>query len=499
MVKGCKTLVEGDPIDALMQQEEVIDGVGVLRSRVSGLSFNPLIKPTIKCTLTGNEEDMLSSVLESCKVMYDTEGEEGSGGESSVEEDEEEEEAQSALNMAYHPGLFAACSSDEERKQTNVYSQETQDHTSGFLSGLPRSNPSIFSGRSLSSWTQESFYTPDPIQTHIHLPTGSSAQEQPSTSSANNTFTGGSLFTLDPPYPPLSQSQPSTSSSTTLNFFNPITTKPKNTNLLQRFGFSVTQPVLDESGSNSDEEGGFHVLGHGHRVHFPITAPLMRNASIESPQEETAHSEENLFHPTLLHHAGIFNEEFANGREDLTRKRSLDMMRLRRRYPLEEEEEGEHSLLDEEHEPQNGIMPPMLSGSGANLSGIHIDKYHYDAVLILHSLSVDHELPTDSFHFGLPSYRSAHSDPPSPSPQGSNDYHLTHDFNSDDEIAYPVTQYSWQSDTGNQSVTLEVDHTGGVVQVSIQAQPDTTTAAIRHETSDMELTDLDDTGEPEES
>jgi len=41
-------------------------------------------------------------------------------------------------------------------------------------------------------------------------------------------------------------------------------------------------------------------------------------------------------------------------------------------------------------------------------------------------------------------------------------------------------------------VTLEVDHTGGVVQVSIQAQPDTTTAA-------MELTDLDDPGEPEES
>lgn len=48
-------------------------------------------------------------------------------------------------------------------------------------------------------------------------------------------------------------------------------------------------------------------------------------------------------------------------------------------------------------------------------------------------------------------------------------------------------------------MTLEVDHTGGVVQVSIQAQPDTTTAAIRHETSDMELTDLDDAGEPEES
>lgn len=131
---------------------------------------------------------------------------------------------------------------------------------------------------------------------------------------------------------------------------------------------------------------------------------------------------------------------------------------------------------------------------------MHIDnKYHYVAVLILCSLPIDHELPTDSFHFGLPSYRSAHSDPPSPSQQASNDYHLTHDFNSDDEIAYPVTQYSWQSDTGNQSVTLEVDHTGGVVQVSIQAQPDTTTAAIRHETSDMELTDLDDAGEPEES
>ena len=391
VMKGCRTLVEGDPIDALMQQEEVIDGVGVLRSRVSGLSFNPLIKPTIKCALTGNEEEMLSSVLESCKVMYDTEGEEGSGGESSVEEDEEEEEAQSTLNMAYHPGPIATCSSDEERKQINVYSQETQEHPSSFLSDIPRSNPSIFSGRSLSSWTQESFYTPDPTQMHTHPPTGSSAHEQQSTSSANNTFTGASLFTLDPPsYPSLSQAQASTSSSTTLNFFNPITTKPKNTNLLQRFGFSVTQPVLDESGSNSEEEGSFHVLSHGHRLHFPITAPLMRNTSVESPQEETAHSEENLFLPTMLHHAGIFNhtsEEFANGQEDLTRKRPLNMIGLRRRrYPLEEEEE-EQSLLDEEHEPQNGIRPPTLDGSGTNVSGIlhtHIDNsYQYTAALIL--------------------------------------------------------------------------------------------------------------------
>ena len=123
----------------------------------------------------------------------------------------------------------------------------------------------------------------------------------------------------------------------------------------------------------------------------------MRNTSIESPQEETTHSEENLFLPTMLHHPGIFNhasEEFTNGQEDLTRKRPLNVMGLRRRYPLEEEEE-EQSLLDEEHEPQNGIRPPTLDGSGTNVSAIlhartrththtHIDNpYWYTAALIL--------------------------------------------------------------------------------------------------------------------
>lgn len=115
--------------------------------------------------------------------------------------------------------------------------------------------------------------------------------------------------------------------------------------------------------------------------------------------------------------------------------------------------------------------------------------------------SLDYGVPTGSFHSvysDTHSCRSAHSDPPSP--QEDKEHHLTHaslDFNSDDEIVYPITQYSWQSDTGNQSLTLEIDHNGGSVQVSIQAQPDTTTTGP--ENSDMELTDLEDQGDPEVS
>ena len=113
----------------------------------------------------------------------------------------------------------------------------------------------------------------------------------------------------------------------------------------------------------------------------------------------------------------------------------------------------------------------------------------------------DHDVPTGSFHSvysDTHSCRSAHSDPLSS--QEDKEFNLTHanlDFNSDDEIVYPITQYSWQSDTGNQSLTLEIDHNGGSVQVSIQAQPDTTTAGL--EASDMELTDPDDPGDPEVS
>lgn len=114
---------------------------------------------------------------------------------------------------------------------------------------------------------------------------------------------------------------------------------------------------------------------------------------------------------------------------------------------------------------------------------------------------LDYGVPTGSFHSvysDAHSCRSAHSDPPSS--QEDKEHNLTHanlDFNSDDEIVYPITQYSWQSDTGNQSLTLEIDHNGGSVQVSIQAQPDTTTTGP--ENSDMELTDLEDQGDPEVS
>jgi len=114
---------------------------------------------------------------------------------------------------------------------------------------------------------------------------------------------------------------------------------------------------------------------------------------------------------------------------------------------------------------------------------------------------LDYGVPTGSFHSvysDAHSCHSAHSDPPSS--QEDKEHNLTHanlDFNSDDEIVYPITQYSWQSDTGNQSLTLEIDHNGGSVQVSIQAQPDTTTTGP--ENSDMELTDLEDHGDPEVS
>ena len=394
MLKECQSLIEGDPIDALVQQEEVIDGVGAVRTRVSGLSFHPLINPTMKCTLIGNEEEMLSSMLESCKLVYDTEGEERSGSESSAEEEEEEEEdGQTKMNTcsAGHAtsGLAATCSSDEElqkQSRSNIYSQETQHHTHDIGTSLPRPDSAVLSGPSPSSWIYGPLYTTEPPRTHFDLPDDSGVQQEQSSTSANNTAMSGSLFSFDPlshPFVP----QTSSSNSTMLNFFNPISTKPKNTNLLQGFSFSVPQPALDESGSNSEDEGSLQ-LGHGHRdwVDLPMLPPFV-NTNVGFRQQEVPHSNEHLFRPLFYHRAGLPDhraglpdhraglpdhpvEEFVNSQEQNPFHRvPLDVMAMRRRrmYALESEEGGD-SLLDEEQEPQDGTMPLGHNGTGGALT-----------------------------------------------------------------------------------------------------------------------------------
>jgi len=377
VLKECQSLIEGDPIDALVQQEEVIDGVDAVRTRVSVLCFHPIINPTVKCTLTGNEVELLSKLLESCKVVNDMEGEERSGSESSAAE--EEEESQSKMNTSSAPlaASVAAHSSDEELVQdkqlgSNIYSQETQDHTHDLATALPRPDSNVLSGVSPSNGLYGPLYTTELSRTHFDLPDDSVPQQAQSSTSANNTATCGSLFSFDP-LPHSFLPQTSSSTSTMLNFFNPISTKPKNTNLLQGFSFSVPQPALDESGSNSEDEGILQLRhGHGDWVDIPVLPPL-ENTNLESRQEEVARSNEDLFRPMFFHHAGIPDHpggEFVNSHEHNlfhSRRKPLDVMPRRRRriYALEDADGGD-SLLNEEHEPQNGIMPSGHNGTGGD-------------------------------------------------------------------------------------------------------------------------------------
>ena len=70
---NCQSLIEGDPLEALTQEDEILHEVDDIKQRVAGLSFQPLINPWIRCKLTRSEyDDSIDEVLDSCKLKFDT-------------------------------------------------------------------------------------------------------------------------------------------------------------------------------------------------------------------------------------------------------------------------------------------------------------------------------------------------------------------------------------------------------------------------------------------
>lgn len=148
----CQSLTEGDPVDALVQHEEIVEVVRSLHERVAGLSFYPLINPTVRCTVSGNEEELLSDLMENCRVVYssDTPGGEDEGRESKSENESEGEENSMQAEGATAFKVVSA-SADEEgssgKSHEGVYSQDTQDPAVVPNYFAPKREPWFFGSR----------------------------------------------------------------------------------------------------------------------------------------------------------------------------------------------------------------------------------------------------------------------------------------------------------------------------------------------------------------
>ena len=68
----CQSMIDGDPLEALAQEDDILREVDEIQDRVAGLSFHPLINPWMKCKLTRSEyDDSIDEILESCRLKFD--------------------------------------------------------------------------------------------------------------------------------------------------------------------------------------------------------------------------------------------------------------------------------------------------------------------------------------------------------------------------------------------------------------------------------------------
>ena len=84
---NCQSLIEGDPLDALTEQQQVEEEVGRLREHIKDVSLQPLINPWMRAKEEGPYDDTLNTLVGNFKLTYDadtnTSGEadtEGGGG-----------------------------------------------------------------------------------------------------------------------------------------------------------------------------------------------------------------------------------------------------------------------------------------------------------------------------------------------------------------------------------------------------------------------------------
>ena len=69
-LEDCRALIGGDPLDALAQHEGKLLDVGSICKQMSGLSFDPLINPVIKC-ICKSTKGMVQKVSNGCKITLE--------------------------------------------------------------------------------------------------------------------------------------------------------------------------------------------------------------------------------------------------------------------------------------------------------------------------------------------------------------------------------------------------------------------------------------------
>lgn len=151
----CQSLIAGDPLDALTQQQSLEADVGKLRERLGDLSLQPLIKPWMRAKEEGSCDAAVESLVNNFKLSYDADSagvdREGEGGGADDQSGNESESSVDSLmgesgglsdvlevyrlqSLENRRAMHSNISSEEagEPGENQVYSQETQALASTF-------------------------------------------------------------------------------------------------------------------------------------------------------------------------------------------------------------------------------------------------------------------------------------------------------------------------------------------------------------------------------
>ena len=349
---NCRSLIDNDPLDALELEKEVTDGMESVRSHVACLSFQPLIRPSIQCTLSqGNEEAQLSSIMEGCKVVYDIQ-EEGENAEDS-EEEEEGYEMESAAGYAAK-AMASNAKGEASKKSPSVYSQDTQDPATVptyFPTTGSTNRFSAFSGiehpvASVSNW----FHLEPPEQPNspprMHVGFG---RPGPYFLGHASSHQGAAAATVSEEVGPFDL-RPTTTASPTASatFLHPVTPKPA---LPSSFGPTsfLFSPSMDSDNSvNSDSEPEQTLFPTAHRYPFTIFLDGGGTMPNSSSLAERQQAEEEIRRHSR------FSRQLSSS--------VVDSLQFRQRYRMNDE-----PLSDEEGAEGQGSMSGQFQA--ANGSG----------------------------------------------------------------------------------------------------------------------------------
>lgn len=155
MQSDCQSLIAGDPLDALTQQQSLEADVGRLREHLADISLQPLIKPWMRAKEVGPCDEALNALVDNFKLSYDADsvgvGREGEGEGADDQSGNESESSVDSLmgesgglsdvlevyrlrSLENRRTIHSNIESEDtgEAGENQVYSQETQAMASNF-------------------------------------------------------------------------------------------------------------------------------------------------------------------------------------------------------------------------------------------------------------------------------------------------------------------------------------------------------------------------------